>query len=461
MAPTSIRKQQLTRQILKASPASGFASHLREAPPRLDLSALNRQLDAYEAPLTPRESCAVWNVQRTLAAPSMWGEDGPSPDGVRALLPPSVRDRSGEAPRLTGRETDWTIALADSTYGGRLRLSPDARSLYYVDKSSHLRVYARDTGEKQWELKLSEARFEAVTPTVSADGKTLIAAGGDYDQSRLWVVDLEKQQARCEIDLGPGPLNSPPVLTPDGKTLIIATEEKKELRGFDPVTGEQKWSFELPNLHNCRHPPVLSPDGATVYFSYTERFTRKGGTYAVDVATGEQRWKNVEWSCEHGRPPLLSADGKTLYVADDGKVTAFDAESGEQRWRTPVSLGWLGANAMALSRDGLALAAPGDGNTHVIDATDGELQRSIPTARSGDSAITPAFTADGTTLITMDSFGVCRRTDLTDPQSEPETLGDRLGSANSFTLGPEERWIYIDGYGKDGNRSASAIELTK
>lgn len=97
--------------------------------------------------------------------------------------------------------------------------------------------------------------------------------------------------------------------------------------------------------------------------------------YAIDKATGEQRWTidadNWFWSS-----PLVS--GGVLFAASlDGKVYAVDATTGEARWPKPFdtgsevrsSLAMSGGNLIVAARDGvLRKLLPSDGSQR------GELQ---------------------------------------------------------------------------------------
>jgi len=123
---------------------------------------------------------------------------------------------------------------------------------------------------------------------------------------------------------------------------VYAVSEAGELVAFAAATGERRWGFEFPgdppSATSATGPPLVW--NGTVYLNGRERL------YAVDATTGEREWA-FETDFEAISPPTIH-DG-TVYVHNHidatpsrvtrrprghGNLYAIDAETGERTWRT-------------------------------------------------------------------------------------------------------------------------------
>jgi outer membrane protein assembly factor BamB len=119
-----------------------------------------------------------------------------------------------------------------------------------------------------------------------------------------------------------GTLSGSPVVA-DGVVYVGGSNEV--LHAVDADTGEAKWTTQVGYIHSA----------AAVYGDYV--YVTTGGfaeLHAVDKANGE-----VAWSASIGfvgasspRAPAV-ADGKVYVSNGDKGLYAFDADTGEQRWR--------------------------------------------------------------------------------------------------------------------------------
>jgi WD40 repeat protein len=138
---------------------------------------------------------------------------------------------------------------------------------------------------------------------------------------------------------------------------------------------------------------------------------------------------------------LVSADGKTLYIAlRDASIAAVDMANGTTRWTSPTQQGPLRAQDGSMVRvlgdstDGrFVLTAYGKNEIwlSVLDAPSGTLQRRLITPLvSGNAA---AISATGKTVIWVDIDGRLRRWDASDAIPAVDTAG-HLGEVTSLLV---------------------------
>ncbi|MFF8265012.1 PQQ-binding-like beta-propeller repeat protein [Streptomyces virginiae] len=203
-----------------------------------------------------------------------------------------------------------------------------------------------------------------------------------------------------------------------------------------PPAREPQWTFALLDedggAKGVRHVPVVYQDGVIYVRS------EKDGLYAVDAATGRERWRAPLAGARLGAPAVASgavfvatdggavhalgtADGEPLWrqapgsrlrtpsagdVWTSGSVAlvsfhpftydedphpppsvlyALDARKGDQLWQTEASLLEV--------RDGLAYVNPPDGSLTALDPRTGAVRWSAPLEKSGGRCTLDAFAA--------------------------------------------------------------------
>ena len=157
---------------------------------------------------------------------------------------------------------------------------------------------------------------------------------------------------------------------------------------------------------------------------YTAADDQKISAFAAE--TGERRW-SAETDGPANAAPLVS--GGTVYAATmAGTLYALDAISGALRWRTNVSSKAL-AVTPALSADGLLFAAADDGFLHIVAAATGNLIRSRRVSNSPlrTSPVCSGHTvfagADDGSLYSLDAEYVVQRAYETTPGTRLMTAG--------------------------------------
>lgn len=137
---------------------------------------------------------------------------------------------------------------------------------------------------------------------------------------------------------------------------------------FEPATGALRWQ------HTYR-----SPNGPTAELVGEYAFVlRDRALFALDVATGTQRWHR-----DLGPHDFLRIGPHAVYVANRGELVALDLGTGARRWSSPEKVDRV------LSADDqiVAVAAYGSIDLIVLDAATGALRWRTSSARGVESAL--------------------------------------------------------------------------
>lgn len=232
----------------------------------------------------------------------------------------------------------------------------------------------------------TEERFEAVP--VAQDGQRVYAQTMDGELvayslasgARVWVVPA-----------GESPLAGHPVVVGD---LVLAAAGS--VRAFDAASGALRW--ETPLEFGATTHIAAAADGLFLVGTDTV-------LYAFDVATGTERWRRAVgagWT-HRGRVRALSAQDGVLYVCAQnflewngwrtvGQVMAVDVATGDERWRWEMryedSYSWCVAEPL-IADDALVLADYGSNNLVVLDRGTGLPRWRHRGDVSGFGALTP------------------------------------------------------------------------
>lgn len=183
-----------------------------------------------------------------------------------------------------------------------------------------------------------------------------------------------------------------------GKKLLITHHTGARLDVFDTVNDTVTWSIELPERPSGA---VSAPDAGTFYVTAG---LGKGLVFAIDAVSG----KIIERIPAGHSPvsPVLSKDGKALYVCDrfNNAVGVIDLE--KRKWvktipvgREPVAAGMspdgkflFVANHLPGGRSDLEYVAA---NVSVIDTTKNEVVNTVKLVNGSESLRAVCFSPDG------------------------------------------------------------------
>ncbi len=130
------------------------------------------------------------------------------------------------------------------------------------------------------------------------------------------MAELKLSDLKWKIKTEDG-VSSPPTVA---EGIVYFGGSKKNLYAVDIKTGEEKWKFEIGQL--CSSPAVV--DG-TVYFK-----NKKKHLYAVDSNTGKLKW-NFKTRQLCSSPAVV--DGVVYFGTSDNHLYAVDINIGEEKWK--------------------------------------------------------------------------------------------------------------------------------
>ena len=146
---------------------------------------------------------------------------------------------------------------------------------------------------------------------------------------RVYAVEAATGQEKWRFE-AVGRLWASPVVA-DGS--VFFTSSDGHLYALDAATGQERWKFEVFGLrqldaNSFGRGTWLSPsvDGGVVYAGSLDWHV-----YAIDAATGEEKWRFKTKGAVWGSPAV--SDGVVYFGSDDLNVYAVDAETGVEKWK--------------------------------------------------------------------------------------------------------------------------------
>lgn len=239
------------------------------------------------------------------------------------------------------------------------------------------------TGRERWVIDVGAP--VAASPT--ADGGIAYIGAFDSDGtvyalradgSRRWTATVDR------------PVVAAPAVA-DG--VVYVADFNGQLHALDAETGRERWVYAT-GTEERRRVIVGGPavDGPVYVTNFTwDTPVTHGAIDAVDVDTGERRWR-----AETGETMLSSpavADG-TVYAGVGLSVGAWDAGTGRERWRLPAGVaGSVTSSAPAVVSDTVYVGTSGvNGGTLYALRPDGQSRWTV----GADSGQTSPAVLDGT-----------------------------------------------------------------
>lgn len=219
----------------------------------------------------------------------------------------------------------------------------------------------------------------AAAPPSRADNAVVL----NSDDNSLSVIDGQtyKETARTHIGRSPHHL----ILTPDGKTLILAMSEGNELVFIDLASGVLKQRLAASDPYQIG----FSPDGKW-FVANSLRLDR------IDIYEGKE-FHLVHRLAAPTMPSHIgfSPDSSTVYVTLQGtnNLTAIDLAAGTTRWTTPV--GRQPAGVLVRKSATVLVGVMGSDHIAEVDPQDGHVIRTIHTDRGAHNFL---LSPDGKTI---------------------------------------------------------------
>ncbi|MFJ8313049.1 MULTISPECIES: PQQ-binding-like beta-propeller repeat protein [unclassified Streptomyces] len=283
-------------------------------------------------PAHPPEAPGRWRPWRFRMSNDVWGTPVVAGDllYVTSFEVHALDVASGRRQFKT-RDVAWAMAVE----GGRIHAS-DGPTLYALDATDGGELWRLPTDA--WVYSLKTDRGTVVTGTRGGGVQAWEAANGE----KLWEIS----GAQTDFET---PEAGPAVF--DGTVYVW---QDARLRALDARTGSERWSYPVGDAASCGGVPVRvapAPDG----YVYVSAGTR---VLAVDIASGRVRWHfeaPAVFLCPPTFAPGPAVAGGGVYLADYlGTVYALDAATGKDRWRIATE-----------SRQSVEPVLVADGNVHV------------------------------------------------------------------------------------------------
>jgi outer membrane protein assembly factor BamB len=242
----------------------------------------------------------------------------------------------------TGENVAWTKPLLGKGVSGpivvRDRVFVTASSGPVTQNRLHVLAFDAKTGQQVWKRDFwatgrcyHHPTSANAAPTPASDGERIFAFFSsndlvclDLDGNLLWYRGLAHDYPKAGNDVG---MSSSPVVV--GKTVVVQIENQGDsfAAGIDTETGETRWRIDRPHAANWASPGMLRlKDGKELVL-----LTSGKGLTAHDPLTGEQKW-SYDSGCSI-IPSVTAANGR-IYLPANG-LTVLDAGEG-----SAPSLAW-------------------------------------------------------------------------------------------------------------------------
>ena len=286
-------------------------------------------------------------------------------------------------------------------------------------------------GQLNWSL-VGDAPF--FQPPLVTD-RTLYGAM----QLNVLAIDAKTGQKTWSAQLGGEAWGSPAI---SGNTILVTTWNKY-LYALDKDSGKPLWKTKVEITPQVDTPVQLSEpiaaSGLAVFGS------ADGMLRAVDVATGQQRWKLMV-AHEFDEPHARFADGVVVFASAVPSVGAVDPSTGELLWRTDLNAGFDGFpcidSGIAFFRtEGMMYAfdlKTGDQRWSTeAEAWGGAAEGILPSPAAGSGIV--CYPGEGNSLVALDAATGKRvwRFEAKGPIAPP-AIGQGMvcfGSQDSFVYG--------------------------
>ncbi|ENX36798.1 outer membrane assembly lipoprotein YfgL [Acinetobacter colistiniresistens] len=138
-------------------------------------------------------------------------------------------------------------------------------------------------------------------------------------KERLWKSKITKQELTAGVEAGEG--------------IVVSGNRKGQLFALDQATGEQKWTAKLSGA-------ILSP--SLIQSGRVITIANDGTVFAHDAVTGQQVWAyklpNVQFSLR-GQPAPVRLDERTVLIGSaNAYIYALDIISGVPRFQRRVAI---------------------------------------------------------------------------------------------------------------------------
>ena len=231
-------------------------------------------------------------------------------------------------------ETGDEVRSSPVVCNGRVYIGSYDGNLYAVDV---------ETGEEKWRFKTKGGVDSS--PSIYKD----IIYFGSFDI--LYAVDIKTGEEKWRFETNGGLCSSPSIY----KDAIYFGNSDNNLYAVDMETGEEKWRFETND--KIMGSPAVYKD--SVYIGSFD-----GNLYALDIETGNEKWRFTAEEVLHPKYSSISTDDRfinirtppsiaedTIYFGSYNHIFyAVDVNTGNEKWRIET---WSALWCSPLVKDGV------------------------------------------------------------------------------------------------------------
>lgn len=274
------------------------------------------------------------------------------------------------------------IASSPAVGGGRV---------YFASRDGRIRAVSAAKGALVWTVATGpdvpfpwghESGDVYLSSPAYVGGMVIVGAGDGH----VYAVDGASGRLKWRASTG-GRVRSSPAIA--GGRVFVGSADGR-VYAFDLATGATMWRFETEGTklesgkfgfdrRTVQSSPAVA--NGTVFVG-----ARDGWLYAIDAATGKERWRfdhKVSWV---NTSPAF-ADGVVYAGSSDAQfVQALDAATGRELWRTRTGVTW---SSPAVT-DSAVYAGDGSGRVNALDRRTGKLLWSFRTGSQVYSSPAPA-----------------------------------------------------------------------
>ncbi|MER5869830.1 PQQ-binding-like beta-propeller repeat protein [Streptomyces sp. NPDC002044] len=279
------------------------------------------------------------------------------------------RIHASDGPSLYALDaTDGSERWRLSTDAWVYALSAERGTVVTATRGGGVQGWEASTGHRLWELSGAQTDFE--TPEAAPvlhDGTVYV-----WQDARLRAVDARSGRESWSYPVGDAAScgNVPVRVTPapDGNVYVSAGTR---VLSVDRSSGRVRWHFEAPAVFLAA--PAFAPGpavtGGGVYLA-----DHLGTVYALDAATGKDRWR-IATESRASADPVLVANGN-VHLGAGSALYTLDAVTGTPKWRFAAGGEITGLPAVA---DGRVHFGSADHCLYTLDAAGGQLRWKLAT----------------------------------------------------------------------------------
>jgi outer membrane protein assembly factor BamB/predicted phosphohydrolase len=237
----------------------------------------------------------------------------------------SVNQKYPNVQRVWTVQTGYTIASAPAVSGG---------SVVVGNSSGFVHCYSLKSGAEQWRFKTGATVYS--TADIS-DGKIVVGSS----DGNIYCLNLVDGRLKWKFQIGSAIVACPRV---DGEFVYIGGSDGK-FRSLHFSDGTLNWEFSDVGAFIETKPLVYENK---VVFGAWDSYL-----YALNIENGSLSWKWSNGSSARGLSPAavwpVASNGKIFVAAPDRAMTALDAKTGREVWRTKAH---QVREAVGISEDG-------------------------------------------------------------------------------------------------------------